>query len=55
MNGVTIHNGAVVATNAVVTKDIPPYAIVGANLARVIKYRFPQETIDELLNIAWWD
>lgn len=52
--GVTIHNGAVVAGNSVVTKDVPPYAIVGGNPARVIKYRFDQETIDKLLKIQWW-
>lgn len=55
MAGVTIHNGAVVGANAVVTKDVPPYAIVAGNPARIVKYRFPQETIDELLKIAWWD
>ena len=52
--GVTIHNGAVVAGNSVVTKDVPPYAIVGGNPARVIKYRFDEETIKKLLKIEWW-
>lgn len=55
MDGVTIHNGAVVATNAVVTKDVPPYAIVGGNPAKIIKYRFDEETIRKLEHIAWWD
>lgn len=55
MNGVTIHNGAVVAANSVVTKDVPPYAIVGGNPAKIIKYRFPQETIEKLLKISWWN
>ena len=55
MNGVTIHNGAVVAANSVVTKDVPPYAIVGGNPAKVIKYRFPRETIEKLLKISWWN
>lgn len=53
--GVTIHDGAVVGTNAMVTKDVPPYAIVGGNPAKVIGYRFPQEIIDKLLAIRWWD
>lgn len=55
MSGITIHNGAVVAANAVVTKDVPPYAIVGGNPARIIKYRFDNDTIQKLLEISWWD
>lgn len=55
MNGVTIHNGAVVAANSVVTKDVPPYAVIGGNPAKVIKYRFPQDTIEKLLKISWWN
>lgn len=55
MSGVTIHNGAVVAAGSVVTKDVPPYAIVGGNPAKIIKYRFEPEQIEQLLNIAWWD
>lgn len=59
--GVTIHagvhigNGAVVAADAIVTKDVPPYAIVGGNPARVIKYRFDAETIDALQRMQWWN
>lgn len=53
--GVTIHNGAVVAGNSVVTKDVPPYCIVGGTPARVIKPRFDEETIRKLLEIQWWD
>lgn len=53
--GVTIHNGAVVAGNSVVTKDVPPYAIVGGNPAKVIKYRFDADTIQKLQEIRWWD
>lgn len=55
MSGVTIHNGAVVAAGSVVTKDVPPYAIVGGNPAKVIKYRFSDEEIKELLSIQWWN
>lgn len=55
MAGVKIHDGAVVASGAVVTKDVPPYAIVAGVPARVIKYRFPQEVIQELLELRWWD
>ena len=54
-SGVTIGHGAVVAARAVVTKDVPPYAVVGGNPAKVIRYRFPLETIEQLLEIAWWN
>jgi hypothetical protein len=53
--GVTIHNGAVVAMESLVTKDVPPYAIVGGCPARIIKYRFTPNQITELLKIAWWN
>lgn len=53
--GVNIGNGAVIAAGAVVTKDIPPYAIVGGNPAKIIKYRFNESIINELLAIKWWD
>lgn len=55
MNEVTIHNGAVVAAGSVVTKDVPPYAIVGGNPAKVIKYRFGPDEIQALQAIAWCD
>lgn len=55
MAGVTLHNGSVVAANSVVTKDVPPYAIVGGNPAKVLRYRFDAETIAGLQKIAWWD
>ena len=53
--GVSIGDGAVVAAHAVVTKDVPPYAIVGGVPAKVIKYRFDEETIGRLLKLRWWD
>lgn len=51
LSGVHIGQGAVVAAGSVVTKDVPPYAIVGGVPAKVIKYRFSQEIVDELLKI----
>jgi virginiamycin A acetyltransferase len=53
--GVTIGDGAVVATRAVVTKDVPPYAIVAGNPARVVRTRFAPEVIERLLRLRWWD
>lgn len=53
MSGVHIGQGAAVAAGAVVTKDVPPYAIVGGVPAKVIKYRFEPELIDELLKIDY--
>ena len=55
MPGVTIGHGAIVASQSVVTKDVPPYAVVGGNPATMIKLRFDQSVIDELVAIAWWD
>ncbi len=51
MPGVKIGQGAIVAARSVVTKDVPPYAIVGGNPAAIIKYRFPYEVIEKLLRI----
>lgn len=51
LSGVNIGQGAVVAAGSVVTKNVPPYAIVGGNPAKIIKYRFDQNTIDHLLTI----
>ena len=55
MSGVKIGDGAVVAANSVVTKDVPEYTIVGGNPAKIIKKRFTDEIIEVLLNIKWWD
>lgn len=55
MDGVTIGDGAIVAAGSVVTKNVPPYAVVGGCPAKIIKYRFSQEIIDRLLDIKWWN
>ncbi|MDE6696761.1 MAG: CatB-related O-acetyltransferase [Muribaculaceae bacterium] len=55
VGGVTIGDGAVVMAGAVVTKDVPPYAIVAGVPARIIKYRFTPEDIKFLLDFKWWD
>lgn len=55
MPGVHIGDGAIVAANTTVTKDVAPYSIVGGNPAREIKKRFSKEQIEKLLEICWWD
>jgi acetyltransferase-like isoleucine patch superfamily enzyme len=55
MQGVQIGHGAIVAAGSVVTKDVPPYAIVAGVPARVMRYRFDEDTIQRLLRSAWWE
>ena len=55
MSGVTIGDGAIIGTNALVAKDVEPYTIVGGNPAKLIRKRFDEETIEFLLNLAWWN
>ncbi|QUJ75718.1 CatB-related O-acetyltransferase [Sulfitobacter albidus] len=52
--GVSIGHGAIVGGGSVVTKDVPPYAIVGGSPARLIRYRFDEETVQRLLATQWW-
>lgn len=53
--GITIGDGVIIAMGAVVTKDVPPYAIVGGVPAKIIRYRFNEEQIKKLLEIKWWN
>lgn len=55
MGGVRIGHGAIIAAGAVVTRDVPPYAVVGGVPAKVIKMRFAPETVDMLLSTEWWE
>ena len=55
IGGVHIADGSVVQAGAVVSKDVPPYAIVGGVPAKVIGYRYDEETIDFLLKVKWWN
>jgi virginiamycin A acetyltransferase len=53
--GITIGDGAIIAANTTVTKNVPPYSIVGGNPSKIIKKRFSDEKIETLLTLKWWD
>lgn len=55
LSGVTVGHGAVVAAHAVVTRDVPPYAVVAGNPAKIVRRRFDEATIAGLIEAAWWD
>lgn len=55
LDGITIGDGAIVAAGAIVTKDIPPYALAAGVPAKIIRYRFPDNVISELLGWKWWN
>jgi serine acetyltransferase len=54
LDGVTIHNGAIIGAGSIVTRDVPPYAIVAGAPARVVRYRFNDAQIASLSRLAWW-
>lgn len=55
LDGITISDGAIIGAGATVSKNIPPYAIAVGNPIQIIKYRFSEEVIEQLLEIKWWD
>lgn len=52
--GISIGDGAIIAANTVLTKDVPPYAVVGGNPGKIIKFRFSPDIIEQLLELRWW-
>ena len=55
LDGVSIGDGAVIGAGAVVSKDIPPYAIAVGAPIRILRYRFPEDTVSKLLKLQWWN
>jgi chloramphenicol O-acetyltransferase type B len=55
LSGVTVGDGAVIGARALVAKDVPPYAVVSGNPARIVRMRFSDDVIARLLTIRWWD
>ncbi len=55
LSGITIGDGAIIAARSVITRDVPPYAVVAGAPAKVVKYRFSPEVIERLLQIKWWE
>lgn len=53
--GVSVGNGAIIGANSIITKDVPAYAIVAGNPAKVLRKRFSEQIIDQLEEIKWWD
>ena len=55
MSGVSIGDGAIIASNSHIVKNVESYLIVGGNPGKLIKYRFKKDQIEKLLKIKWWD
>ena len=55
LDGVRIGDGVVIGAGTIVTKDVPPYAIVAGAPAKIIRYRFSEDIVEKLLAIKWWD